>query len=282
MNPNNLVFLETQQIVITPKHIALLDRLSDSEEHRQSELRKLFNNNKTITCLLLQDLLHMGWIEKTSIGSEKVGNIIVINKYKLKEIESFLGWWKFLKRSVLVRPHKLNARGLINAEDYTRERLAFALGKDHEIKPTIIRNNTQYIICTPVGKIVILKKSPLVEFWIDSFILPVNEKDLEVFESYITDAVMCRLEYMIDEINKHTPQLKIHISSIRLMNKVHMGILEKKNARTFLKIQHEMKDLGFNKDKSIGGCFEHEVCGSLEEVLSNVAFAINRHFEEEE
>ena len=269
---NGGLFPETSAVPVTVHHIRLLDLcLKHPQGILQKEAGIKLGLNKKIISVVKSDLIRLGWLRDFRSITEK---IIFIKPYCVNEIKIFLSRWKFLQRTVLVRPHRMLARGLIKSRPETLRKAVSSLSKEYLVVPSFMKNNVEYSVFLPEGTVVFHERGEIIQFFVEGFILPVEPDDVYLLEDYIKLAMRSRLKNMVDIIQTHFSLCKIRMTGMVSVKEMHLGILIKKNAAKAVNICSQLKKYGLFPDDSVPGMDEYEAHGRVDAVLNRVVGAL--------
>jgi len=272
------LFPETPPILFTFKHFRVLDKLVARKEILQKDLLKATQLDKTTVSEIKSDLIRLGWCKDVDLGS---GKEILIKLCKLNEIKSFIRHWKFLKQSMLVRPHSIILRAVLKEkpEHFIKAVKKLSLHPSYRLIISHMNNNEQYTLETEYGKVNFYLNGMMVIFYITGFILPVTEEDLDLLEEYITEGIQSRVLALHSLLKEHFEKFRIEIFDCIYLKSLHLGIITKKDVSKCIQIKNKMEELKMFCDESIYGCDEIEAKGKIDKVLNKVKVMLNELFE---
>jgi hypothetical protein len=274
--PNDGLFPETPAVLVTVHHIRLLDLcLKHPQGILQTEAGKKLHLNKKTISVVKRDLIRLGWLRDIRDINEKT---IFIKPCCLKEIRMFLSRWKFLQRTVLVRPHRMLARGLIKKGSDGLTNAIKSLSRKYLVIPSFMKNNVEYSVFLPEGTAVFHEHGEVIQFFVEGFILPVGRDDIYLLEEYIKLAMRSRLKNMIDVVQDHFFPCKIQLMGLVTVKDLHAGILLKKDAARAVGIASQLKKYGLFPDDSVPGMDEFECHGRVDAVLNRIVGALTDYF----
>ena len=281
MTPNKIppLFPETSPICFTAKHFKVIDKLLKKEVILQKDLQKETGLDKTTISEIKSDLISLGWCKEVNLYSCKE---ISIELLKVREINAFVGRYKFLKQALFVRPHSIILKAILKEKPahFIKAIESFSVNPNFRLIISDMRNNKQYTLKTDYGKATFNLNGNIVTFAITGFVLPILKEDLDLFEDYIIEGIQSRFLLLHFLLKEHFKPFRIEIFSCAYLKSLHLGIITKENVSKIVNIQDKIKDLAMFSDKSIYRCDEIEAKGKINEVLNKVQAMLNHLFDE--
>lgn len=279
MNLNNKLFPEIPPTSLTINHFRFLDLLLRKKELSQKRIIEELKINKTTISEIKDDFVRLGWCNQINFGNGKELNIKIKKK---SEILKFLGQWKSIKQSIFVRPHSIEARGIIEDNVELKRTLISKFSQEYQVIISQMRNNEQYTISTEFGKIIFYLKGGTLRYTVDGFILPIKQEDLELFNTYIQEGINDRINNINKILKEYCGDIELKINNLTYLKSLHLGIITEKDTSKIIKIKSKIKEWGMFSDGSIGGCDEIEISGRVNEILSKGNLMLNCLFEQNE
>jgi DNA-binding MarR family transcriptional regulator len=274
-------FPETIPSLFKENHYRVLKILVETGEAYQSHLVTETGLSDVLMSKILANLEDLNFIVRNY--SDRV-KIVYLNKAKIGELNMLFARSELIKKSILLRPHKICLTGIAKIEGDALKKFVSLLTKEgygYKYKLNLITNNDQHIFMTPYGTIYFYLHSNSFKVVIEEFLLPIKKEEIVDLEEHIIEGITTRFFGILRTIEPLMERCKICLKRSFRLGKMHLGMLTGEKIAKDIRSTGLAERCGLFVDKSVNGFKEVETTGTLNEVISRVADFINNHLDED-
>ncbi|MGV8168816.1 MAG: hypothetical protein ACP5N3_02060 [Candidatus Nanoarchaeia archaeon] len=238
----------------------------------QKKIQTALSLDKKDVSHAIDEWEHLGWLQRDDL---KICKHIHINQYKKTEIEAFIRSWQLFQHSILLRVHHMILSG------QTHERATGAKNRlDSTIKPRTKNHGKEIIIDMPYGKIILYDGKTTIRYELLGYVLPVKKDDVNNLTEYLEASISFRIDKMLDILKSQKNIASLEINKITVFSDdIHIGIVTKRDIAKLIGICGALEKIGLHVDKSIQGCDEWEVHGTLSYTSEKIKEAVTKFLE---